>query len=141
MNIDLKHFGMWYIGILVGLMILSVAIETFLNFSMPTAVGTIAPPMVAAMVAGQRFVAQNKAGIERNVMWSEALRMTAVITVVNILLFIGFLFVPGIRDLFLTVGFTLLVILFAILMLVTFVIVRMGLGMGIRAGLNALSEG
>lgn len=84
----------------VGVYFLFVAVMALFTWSMawlfhtrvPVGLASFLPPMIAALVEGQRFVMDHGGTPPKGKIWRSALGMTGVVLVINLCFFVGVLF-------------------------------------------------
>ncbi|ABD53434.1 ABZJ_00895 family protein [Jannaschia sp. CCS1] len=83
MAVNLKRYGLVYLGTIVGLVGLSNAMVYFLDMSLPTGISTILPAWLAAMTEGQKASDAKAPQYTGPQAWAQARRMTVVVVVIN----------------------------------------------------------
>ncbi len=148
MKVSLKTYAIWYIGTMIALMIISVALA-FMDLTLPSAVGAFVPAFTGAMACGQKLAREHKTTIPRKDAWAMAVPMTGVVVVIYaviaalIWLFIAddFQLMPDDFNLIMRVGVTVFIFLvFAFILGLTFLANRYFLTMGANVELRALEK-
>ncbi|SIO33086.1 ABZJ_00895 family protein [Vannielia litorea] len=129
----LRYTGV-YVATMLALAALNWALATFASYSLPSGLGTILPPMLAAMLEGQFHARATRAPLAPGEAWRAAGVMTGIAAVIaGLMLVIVAAGTPEYAQLptGLLAGITLA------LLVATFLVNRLFLGMGARQELRA----
>lgn len=134
MPINLGRYALVYFLAALGFAVLSGLLEAFTDLSGGGGAATVIPAMVAAVYEGQRWAQANGGPMpEKGALWRGAWRCTIAAAAVNLVTFVLLWMVPAIRELMQAIPFVFIAVLFVILLGVTLLINRFGLGLGIKS--------
>lgn len=118
MKIDLTRYALWYLAGLVGVVLLSAILKAAAGFALPAGVPSIIPPILAAMMEGQRIARDQRAPLSANDLLRSAALMTAVVAAINLVILGLFLALPATAQMLAQVPLWILVGLFVALLVV-----------------------
>lgn len=96
MSIDLTRYALWYLAGLVGMVVLSAVVRATAGVALPGGVSAIVPPILGAMMEGQRIARARGSQLPGDQLWRSAARMTGVVAAINIVILGLFLMVPSV---------------------------------------------
>ncbi|WP_298904618.1 ABZJ_00895 family protein [uncultured Aliiroseovarius sp.] len=140
-TLNWKRYAGVYILSMIGLMILGLLLERLLGFSLPSGLSTVLPPMMAAMIEGQKRADAGLAQYENVEAWSAASSATMVVGVITVAVLAGLLILmPPMRQMFSSISMMTLVLVFAAIMGVTLLVNRFFLTLGYKNQRKALDK-
>ncbi|WP_424941017.1 ABZJ_00895 family protein [Aliiroseovarius sp. S253] len=136
-----KRYAGVYILSMIGLMILSLLLERLFAFSLPSGLSVVLPPMMAAMIEGQKRADAGLGPYEKTEIWSAASLATSVVGVITVAVLAGLLvLMPPMREMFSSISMMTWVLVFAGIMGLTLLVNRSFLAMGYKNQRKALDK-
>ncbi len=133
------RFCLNYLGLTLLMIALSIGALVFFDFEIGNASTTLILIMLAAMLEGQVFVERSKGRPESSAMWRAALPMTWLVILLSaVMLCFHLVLFPSMIDDFGLLSPGVWAILIAAVTLVTYLALRLGYGVGVRATLKKL---
>jgi hypothetical protein len=131
-----RYVGVYFLIVAVMVLFTWIVVAVF-DSRVPTGLASFLPPMIAALVEGQRFAMDHGTAPPKGRIWRAALRMTGVVLVINLFFFGGFLlFQPEWMDM--VQSHTLFVLMFGgALLLLVLLVNRFFYGLGIKSYLKS----
>jgi hypothetical protein len=140
-TLNWKRYAGVYILSMIGLMIVGLLLERLLGFSLPSGLSVVLPPMMAALIEGQK---RADAGLEpygKAEAWSAASLATMVVGVITVAVLAGLLILmPLMREMFSSISMITWVLVFAGIMALTLLVNRSFLTMGYKNQRKALDK-
>lgn len=118
MTVNLTRYALWYLGGLVGIVVIALLLQALANLKLPGGVSAIVPPILAAMVEGQRIARARGTPLPGDELVRSAMRMTGVVAAINIVILGLFLMLPPVAQMLGAAPLWILVGLFAALLAV-----------------------
>ncbi|MCB1350086.1 MAG: ABZJ_00895 family protein [Maritimibacter sp.] len=141
MTINFGRYAIVYFLTALGFAVFSALLEAFTGLSGGGGAATVVPAFVAAMSEGQRWVRENGGPMpEKAALWQGAWRCTLAAAAVNAVTFAALRMIPAIREMLQAIPFVFFAVLVVILLGVTLLINRFGLGSGIKAEFKRLEK-
>ncbi|NDW54676.1 ABZJ_00895 family protein [Aliiroseovarius sp. PrR006] len=136
-----KRYAGVYILSMIGLMIIGLLLQRLFGFSLPTGLSTVLPPMMAAMIEGQKRADAGLGQYENTEAWSAASLATMVVGVITVAVLAGLLILmPLMREMFSSISMMTWVLVFAGIMGLTLLVNRFFLTMGYKNQRKALDK-
>lgn len=86
----LRYIGVYFLFVAV-MVLFSWIMASLLNTRVPTGLASFLPPMIAAMVEGQRYAMDNGGPPPKGRLWRATLGMTGIVLIINLCFLTGFL--------------------------------------------------
>lgn len=132
MPISLPRYAAIYILAMAALFILSIVLEQLAGIPIPSGLSTVIPPMMAAMIEGQRVAKAERRTFESDGKWRAAFKMTGVAIVINTIVAGLLMAFTDIGQAFAAAGANIVVSVAAFLIVLTLLVNRMFLATGIK---------
>lgn len=135
---NIRRYTLVFLGVSVGLWVLSLLVMQIFKFDIANGGMMILPPMVAAMVEGNKFAQQNGRLPEKGDMWKFA-RIAALVVLAISMVFTAVMtfVIPELRNLMAQrMGGGILMAAVLVQALVAFLVTRFFLGLGAKSALN-----
>lgn len=142
MSADVKplRFALVYLGTIIGLMALSYVLEVLIQFSLPSGVSTVLPAIIGGMSEGTRIAKATGQPYDGKAAWAGARKLTLVMLAINALLIPVVFFIPQADEAFAVIGWPVLLAVFAVLLFLSFLMVRLGIRLGSRTQMNQMTR-
>ncbi|MBS8226243.1 ABZJ_00895 family protein [Vannielia litorea] len=139
MRANLFRYAGVYIAVALTLSLVTWLLAAFAGFSLPTGLSTVLPPILAALVEGQCVARATRAPLVGSEAWGTALRMTAVVAAINLVVLIGaLLFSPELNN---PQALGIIGGVFVVLLVLVLLVNRVFYAMGVKSQLKALEAG
>lgn len=137
MTINLWRYAIVYLLATVGFAVAAEMLSVYAGVAGGSGAATVVPAMVASIFEGQRWARHHGGSIPaKGALWQGAWRCTLAAAAVN-LVTLGLLWmVPAIRAPLQAVPAVLVAIIFVVLLGVTLLVNRFGLGLGVKSELK-----
>ena len=140
-TLNWKRYAGVYILSMIGLMIIGLLLQRLFGFSLPPGLSTVLPPMMAAMIEGQKRADSGLGQYENTEAWSAASFATMVVGVITVVVLAGLLIVmPPMREMFSSISMMTWVLVFAGIMVLTLLVNRVFLTLGYKNQRKALDK-
>lgn len=140
-TLNWKRYAGVYILAMIGLMIIGLLLERLFGLSLPSGLSTVLPPMMAAMIEGQKRADAGLGPYEKTEAWSAASLATMVVGVITVAVLAGLLILmPVMREMFSSISMITWVLVFAGIMAITLLVNRFFLTMGYKNQRTALDK-
>lgn len=140
MTVDLTRYGLWYVAGLAGVVLLSILLQAVAALPLPPGVSAIVPPILAAMIEGQRMGRADPTPRSATDLWTAALSTTAVVAAINLVILGLFWMVPGVAQRLASVPVWILAGAFLALLVVVLLVNWFFLGQSIRNEIKRRSK-
>lgn len=127
MIVRLGRYAAIYLATIAGLVVIGLVMTSVLDMSPPSIVSVLLPPVVGAILEGQRLSRSDLKSISTADAWRAAAAMTGVALVIDLAVFAVALSQPSVRDIVAAYSTALYIITAAALILLLMLVNRYGL--------------